>query len=87
MVARRCEAFRSYLAMSSPIFTLSLRSFSRSAPRPASAQKDSIIFAAMRFAGPISFAPVFRKIRRVPLIPGAVNRTCQSFRPGRGGFR
>src|SRR6266508_1769469 len=62
-------------------------SLSRSAPRPASAQNDSIIFAAMRFAGLISFAPVFQKIRRVPSIAGAVNRTCQSFRPGRGGCR
>jgi len=41
----------------------------------------------MRFAGLISFAPVFQKIRRVPSIAGAVNRTCQSFRPGRGGCR
>ena len=48
----------------------SLRSFRRSAPRPASVQNDSMICAAMRFAAAISLVPVLRN----DLSRNAVNR-------------
>jgi hypothetical protein len=81
-------AFCRYFVINSPIAALSLRSFSNSAPRPASAQKDSIIWAAMRFAAAISFVPVLRNItRRVPLMAGVVNRTYQLFLDGGGGCK
>src|SRR5690349_5503635 len=67
---------------------LSLRSFSNSAPRPASAQNDSIIWAAMRFAAAISLVPVLRNItRRIPLMAGVVNRIYQLFLPGGAGCK
>jgi hypothetical protein len=64
------------------------RSLSGSAPRPASVQKDSIIWAAILLAAAISLVPVLRNTsRRPPSTEGAVNRTCQSFLPAGGCWR
>jgi len=88
IVRGRCTAFRSYLWINSLIVALSFRSLSRSAPRPASFQNDSIICDAIRFAAATSLVPVLRNIsRRLPSTAGAVNRTCQSFLPAGGGWR
>ncbi len=85
IVEGRCCAFATYRSMSAPIVALSLLSFSGSALRPASVQKDSIICAAIRFAAAISFVPVLRETRLNA--PGGLKRTCQSFLPAGGGCR
>jgi hypothetical protein len=56
------------------------------AGRPASAQNDSTICVAMRFAVAISLVPVLRDIRRMPLMAGVVNRIHRLFLPGGAGW-
>jgi len=88
IVLGRWTALRVYRSSNAPTVALSFRSFSGSAPRPASVQNDSMICAAIRFAAAISFVPVLRKMFRLaPSMEGALKRTCQSFRPTGGGCK